>query len=55
MAATAQQTEPSSEAAPATPLLHGDVYDQKVDSLTRRAGRYLKSQPALLLTGSYLV
>ena len=54
MAATAQQTEPSSEAAPATPLLHGDVYDQKVDSLTRRAGRYLKSQPALLLTGSYL-
>ncbi len=40
--------------APATPLLHGDVYDQKVDSLTRRAGQYLLSQPALMLTGSYL-
>ena len=51
MAATSAQTEQSSEALP---LLHGDVYDQKVDSLTRRAGQYLLSQPALLLTGSYL-
>ncbi len=49
---TRAQTEQA--AVPATPLLHGDVYDQKVDSLTRRAGRYLLSQPALLLTGSYL-
>lgn len=49
---TLAQTEQA--AVPATPLLHGDVYDQKVDSLTRRAGRYLLSQPALMLTGSYL-
>ncbi len=54
MTAPLPQTEQSSEAAPATLLLHGDVYDQKVDSLTRRVGQYLKSQPALLLTGSYL-
>lgn len=47
-------TPAQTETTAATPLLHGDVYDQKVDSLTRRAGQYLLSQPALLLTGSYL-
>ncbi|MDZ7868558.1 MAG: hypothetical protein U5L02_05020 [Rheinheimera sp.] len=52
LAGTLAQAETTT--APATPLLHGDVYDQKVDSLTRRAGQYLLSQPALLLTGSYL-
>lgn len=39
---------------PATPMLHGDIYDQHIDHLMQRCGRYLLAQPALLLTGSYL-
>jgi len=40
---------------PAVPaVFHGDVYDQKIDTFMKQAGRYLLAQPALLLTGSYL-
>jgi len=46
------QTEAARD--PATPMLHGDIYDQHIDNLMQRSGRYLLAQPALLLTGSYL-
>ncbi len=38
-----------------TPPLRGDLYDRQLDHLLARTGRYLMTQPALVLTASYLI
>ncbi len=38
-----------------TPPLRGDLYDRQMDHLLARTGRYLMSQPALVLTAGYLL